>query len=112
KMALGRRKPRARREPTFTLARPNLDLRLTSRDRPAPEAAERTARKGSGGKGKPGQSAKAERPAQRKAGSGGGGKGRGRIGRLFYWALVLALWVFIGGLGAVVWVGAHLPPIQ
>jgi penicillin-binding protein 1A len=29
-----------------------------------------------------------------------------------YWALVLGLWVAIGGVGAVAWVGAHLPPIQ
>ncbi len=37
---------------------------------------------------------------------------RARIGRLAYWALVLALWVGIGGVGTVIWVGAHLPPIQ
>jgi penicillin-binding protein 1A len=29
-----------------------------------------------------------------------------------YWGCVLGLWAFIGLLGAVVWVGAHLPPIQ
>jgi penicillin-binding protein 1A len=34
------------------------------------------------------------------------------LGRMAYWALVLALWVGIGGVGAVVWVGAHLPAIQ
>ncbi len=37
---------------------------------------------------------------------------RARLGRLAYWSLVLALWVGIGSVGAVVWVGAHLPPIQ
>ena len=34
------------------------------------------------------------------------------VGRLAYWCFVLALWFGIAGVGAVVWVGAHLPPIQ
>ena len=34
------------------------------------------------------------------------------MGRLVYWCLVLGLWVAIGGIGAVAWVGAHLPAIQ
>jgi penicillin-binding protein 1A len=29
-----------------------------------------------------------------------------------YWSLVLALWAGIGGIGMLVWTGAHLPPIQ
>jgi penicillin-binding protein 1A len=37
---------------------------------------------------------------------------RSLIGRLAYWSLVLSLWLGIAGVGAVVWVGAHLPPIQ
>jgi penicillin-binding protein 1A len=37
---------------------------------------------------------------------------RWRIGRLAYWSLVLGLWLAIGGVGTVAWVGAHLPPIQ
>lgn len=37
---------------------------------------------------------------------------RARIGRFAYWGLVLALWGVIGSVGAAVWVGAHLPPIQ
>ncbi|HTZ02857.1 MAG TPA: PBP1A family penicillin-binding protein [Xanthobacteraceae bacterium] len=39
-------------------------------------------------------------------------KGRLRIGRLFYWAAVLALWAAIAGVGALIWIGIHLPPIQ
>ena len=35
-----------------------------------------------------------------------------RIGRLFYWGAVLALWGVICAIGIVIWVGAHLPPIQ
>lgn len=34
------------------------------------------------------------------------------IGRLFYWGAVLGLWGVIAVVGVVIWVGAHLPPIQ
>ncbi|MGA8819195.1 MAG: transglycosylase domain-containing protein, partial [Xanthobacteraceae bacterium] len=50
---------------------------------------------------------------QRKRGSGkGSGAGRSRIGRLIYWAAVLALWGVIAVAVIIVWVGIHLPPIQ
>ena len=41
-------------------------------------------------------------------------RGRARVGlfRLFYWGAVLGLWAAIAVVGAVVWAGAHLPPIQ
>src|SRR6185312_6054099 len=39
-------------------------------------------------------------------------KGRSRLGRLFYWGAVLALWGVICAIGVVIWIGAHLPPIQ
>ena len=39
-------------------------------------------------------------------------QGRLRIGRLFYWGAVLALWAVIAGIGVLVWIGIHLPPIQ
>ena len=42
----------------------------------------------------------------------GGGNGRSRIGRLIYWGAVLALWLVIAAVGALVWIGIHLPPIQ
>ncbi|MBN8920438.1 MAG: PBP1A family penicillin-binding protein [Rhizobiales bacterium] len=55
-------------------------------------------------------------PGSKKGRKGGGSGGGGGIGsvlrRMAYWAAVLALWVGIGGVGVVVWVGAHLPPIQ
>ncbi len=35
-----------------------------------------------------------------------------RIGRLFYWGAVLALWAVIAVIGVLVWIGIHLPPIQ
>ena len=31
---------------------------------------------------------------------------------MIYWGAVLALWALIAGIGALVWIGIHLPPIQ
>ena len=79
------------------------DLRLRPQDRigsPVPREAGRRKRD--------------EAPARERRKPRGGGNGRGRsgIGRLIYWAVVLALWAVIGAIGTVVWVGIHLPPIQ
>src|SRR5580658_3570180 len=41
-----------------------------------------------------------------------GGKGGSRIGGVFYWGAVLALWAVIAVIGILVWIGIHLPPIQ
>jgi penicillin-binding protein 1A len=117
-MASRRRKGRARREPTFD-ANPAaaLDLRLEARDRPAgaPEAKPEGERR----RRIPVERARRSEPAPeraapaRRAGKGGGGRtGRSRGGRLIYWSVVFALWLVIAGIGAVFWVGAHLPPIQ
>src|SRR5215510_422368 len=38
--------------------------------------------------------------------------GRGLLGNAVYWGLVLGLWGVIAVIGTIVWVGAHLPPIQ
>src|SRR5881227_1579495 len=40
------------------------------------------------------------------------GPRRSLIGRAAYWSLVLGLWCFIGAIGMIGWVAAHLPPIQ
>jgi penicillin-binding protein 1A len=40
------------------------------------------------------------------------GKRRFGIGRLVYWGCVLSLWVLIAGIGTLVWIGIHLPPIE
>src|SRR5256714_9963345 len=40
------------------------------------------------------------------------GKRRSLIGGAAYWSLVLGLWCFIGVIGVIGWVAAHLPPIQ
>jgi penicillin-binding protein 1A len=52
------------------------------------------------------------RRKKKKAARGGGGKRRPLILRLTYWSLVACLWLVIGGVGVVAYVGAHLPPIQ
>jgi penicillin-binding protein 1A len=54
----------------------------------------------------------APRPKKKKPRSGGGRRGRSGIGRLFYWAAVLVLWGIICAIGVIIWIGAHLPPIQ
>ena len=40
------------------------------------------------------------------------GRSHLRLGRLVYWGAVLGLWAVIAVAGVVIWVGAHLPPIQ
>ena len=84
-MASGRGQKDARREPVFDKAPP---LRAERDDKPAPAKRARRSRKTN---------------PRRK---------RSLIGRAIYWALVLGLWLAIGGVGAVVYVGAHLPAIQ
>src|SRR5205085_859651 len=49
---------------------------------------------------------------RKSEGASGGGHGRWRTGRLAYWSVVVGLWLLIAGIGAVAWVGAHLPAIQ
>ena len=88
-MAQGRGHSDARREPVFDSG---PALRVAAGERA-----------GSG------QSAR--RPGRRRR-SSGGGKRRSFLGRLIYWSLVLGLWLVIGGVGTIAWVGAHLPPIQ
>jgi len=52
------------------------------------------------------ESARAPRKKTRK------GPRRSLVGRVAYWSLVLGLWAFIGAVGVIAWVAAHLPPIQ
>ncbi len=63
-----------------------------------------------------------DRPAGARAGTKRRKRGKGRkrsrrsarslVGRLAYWTVVLGLWIGIGGVATLVWVGAHLPPVQ
>jgi len=95
-MAPGRGKSGTRREPVFDHA-PEVTL----------EADERH-----GGAGDSPPPAPRRRRRKRKAKRAKTGSKRSLVMRLAYWGLVLALWVAIGGVGTVAWVGAHLPPIQ
>ena len=60
---------------------------------------------------KPSADSEAPRPRKKKSKSGGGGQ-RSLFGRMIYWSLVVGLWCFIGAIGVIGWVAAHLPPIQ
>jgi penicillin-binding protein 1A len=84
--------------------RGNLDVRLSARDRTTPAEspvgrgiADAPARHNP--KARPGRKARA-------------GRGRSGLARAAYWGFVLCLWAVIAGIGAVAWIGAHLPAIQ
>ena len=82
-----------------------LDLRLRPQDRtggPLKARGDGSRRRRKG----------ASPPQKTRSRRGGGGKRRSALGRLFYWGAVLTLWVVIAGIGALVWVGIRLPPIQ
>jgi len=106
-MAWGRKKGGARKEPLFGLPAALADLRLSPDDRIPGGSDDKPA------KSKPKKSESGEKPRAPRSGSKRRGKSRGfGIGRLFYWGAVLGLWACIAVIGVVVWVGAHLPPIQ
>jgi penicillin-binding protein 1A len=116
-MGSRRRKDRARREPVFDVnPAAALDLKLEARDRPAApseEKPERERRRRAAPSEHVRRSEPAPERAPRRSGKGGGGgKGRSRGVRLLYWGVVVGLWLLIAAIGAIVWVGAHLPPIQ
>ena len=89
----GRQTSGTRREPVFD-SDSGLALRADPADRPPG-----------------GRSPKKSSRKRRKRG-GGGGKRRSLLARLAYWCVVLTIWGGIATAGIVVWVGAHLPPIQ
>ncbi|MBC7575860.1 MAG: penicillin-binding protein [Tardiphaga sp.] len=104
------KKKGGRKEPTFGVSASLSEPRMNPRDRvardeddlprekpkPAPrKAAERSARK--------------PRKASRARTSGRIG---GLVRKTFYWGAVLGLWGAIAVVGVVIYVGAHLPPIQ
>jgi penicillin-binding protein 1A len=79
----------------------SLDLRLRPEDR-------------SGGppKGRADTERRRRDPLREKKKRRRSAKRRSGFGRLFYWGFVLSLWALIAGIGALVWIGIHLPPIQ
>jgi penicillin-binding protein 1A len=112
-MALGRKKSSGRKEPLFGLAAALSDLRLGPEDR-IPSADSKP--KKSPAKSKPDGDGDEPVPERKPRTSRGGAKRRSKsrfsISRLFYWGAVLCLWGMIAVAGGVVYVGAHLPPIQ
>ncbi len=80
----------------------SLDVRLSPEDRVGGTPASR-------GSSRRRRDSEVPRKAKKRS---RGGKQRPGIGRVIYWGAVLALWVVIAGIGAVVWIGIHLPPIQ
>jgi penicillin-binding protein 1A len=109
------KKKGGRKEPLFGLPAALADLRLTAADRipggddkPKKSAAKRKS-----------EAADDEPPRERKApAKSSTAKRRSRssfsagLGRVVYWGAVLSLWGVIAVIGVVIWVGAHLPPIQ
>lgn len=113
-MGSGKKKG-GRKEPLFGLPAALADLRLTAADR-IPNAEDKPKRSSSKRKS---DTSHDEPPRERKAqASRSGAKRRSRsrigagVGRLVYWGAVLSLWGVIAVIGVVIWVGAHLPPIQ
>src|SRR6266446_4675083 len=118
-MAWGRKKSGGRKEPQFGLGASLSELRLGPQDR-LPSADDDAPKKSPKRKAAVAadiddDDAPPERkPRARRGGSKRRSRGRPRRGlvRLFYWGVVLGLWAAIALVGVIVWVGAHLPPIQ
>ncbi len=81
----------------------SLDLRLSPTDRTGGPPQGRTAT------GRRRREPSPPRESRRRKSSG---KSRSGFGRIVYWAFVLALWGVIAGIGVLVWIGMHLPPIE
>jgi penicillin-binding protein 1A len=123
-MALGRRKVSTRREPVFTPAAAELDLRLRPHDRPGGSTADEPRRlsasarednaaaqdSGARRARRSRNDSSGRRPRRKRRGGGRGG--RFGFGRFVYWSFVAGLWMLIAGIGGAIWIGAHLPPIQ
>jgi len=116
-MGLGKKKG-GRKEPLFGLPAALADLRLTVADR-IPGAEDKPKKSAKSSAKRRSEDSGDEPPRERKAPAGrSGAKRRSKsrisagLGRLVYWGAVLSLWGVIALIGVVVWVGAHLPPIQ
>jgi penicillin-binding protein 1A len=121
-MAWGKKKGGGRKEPQFGLSASLEALRLSPQDR-IPAAGEPKPKKAAPKPDPDDIADDAPPPRERKpklapapARTANKRRSRSRVGtslsRLAYWCLVVGLWGGIGLVGAVVWAGAHLPPIQ
>ena len=109
-MALRGKKSSQRKEPQFGLGASLASLRLNIADRISiagddkPKTKKSTKRETSGGN----SGGNSRKPRKRNARGGL----RHKLYRGAYWGAVLGLWGVIAIVGVVIWVGAHLPPIQ
>jgi penicillin-binding protein 1A len=103
---MARKKKQVRKEPVFGSLSSLADLRVNLQDRILGPDEDKPRAKAN---------AKAA-PARRPAGGGARKRKPGRfrkaLSRGVYWSAVAGLWAAIAVVGVVVWVGAHLPPIQ
>ncbi|MCF2521554.1 transglycosylase domain-containing protein [Bradyrhizobium sp. G127] len=124
-MALGRKKKSGRTEPKFDVDASLDDLRLNRWDRVGgSEDAEESRPKRRVAKSRPAddedddEAPRERRVRKTRASSRKDNKKKSRErsrsgwSRVVYWGAVLGLWAIIAGAGVVVWVSAHLPPIQ
>jgi penicillin-binding protein 1A len=114
-MAWARKKSGGRKEPQFGLGASLAELRLGPQDRipsgeskPKKPPVKRKVDEEDDDNGPPPE----RKPRASRSGARRRSKSRVSIARLFYWGAVLGLWGAIAVVGVVVWVGAHLPPIQ
>src|SRR5947208_4980717 len=114
-MAWGRKKS-GRKEPQFGLGASLSELRLGPQDRlpSADEAPKKSPKRKAAAADTDDDAPRERKPRARRGGCKRRSRGRSRrcLFRLFYWGVVLALWAAIALVGVIVWVGAHLPPIQ
>ena len=118
-MAWGRKKSGGRKEPQFGLGASLSELRLSPQDRVTSADDEKPKKRSPRRKPSDSDEDDDDAPRERKpratrVSRKRKSRGRARVGllRLFYWGAVLGLWAAIALVGAVVWAGAHLPPIQ
>ncbi len=113
-MAWGRKKGGGRKEPQFGLGASLAALRLSPQDRIL--TGDDVKPKKSPPKRKPDEEEDDEPSPARKARASSKHRSKSRSGitlsRLVYWGAVVGLWAVIAIVGAAVWAGAHLPPIQ
>jgi penicillin-binding protein 1A len=120
---VGRAKKAARRESAFDDSPPgeHLDVRLRPEDRPVPgdgepaESSARRARPRTERRRISKQTARDDPTVKERAARGqkrAKSWWRSPLARLVYWTVVLGLWGLIAAVGLLIWVGAHLPPIQ
>lgn len=113
-MAFGRKKSGGRREPKFDIGASLDGLRLNRDDRvghsedqdqPAsPNREDKAPRRE--------RQPRVTRAQIRRDRKKSRQRSRTGFGRFLYWGTVLGLWGVIAGVGAIIWVGAHLPSIH